>query len=58
MNDFNLTNFAPKGWHTVTPRLVVHDASQLVAFLNKCSTPRENIARIVHPKSGSATRSS
>jgi len=23
----------PEGWHSVTPRLVVHDAAQLVAFL-------------------------
>ena len=23
----------PEGWHTVTPRIVVHDAKQLVAFL-------------------------
>jgi PhnB protein len=25
----------PKGWHTVTPRLVVGDAKQLVAFLKR-----------------------
>jgi hypothetical protein len=35
MNDFNLTNFAPKGWQTVTARLVVDDASQLVEFLKQ-----------------------
>jgi uncharacterized glyoxalase superfamily protein PhnB len=26
---------APKGWQTVTPRIVVHDAQQLVAFLKQ-----------------------
>ena len=25
--------FVPEGWHTVTPRIVVHDAKQLVEFL-------------------------
>lgn len=29
------SNFAPKGWHTVTPRIVVDDASHLVEFLNQ-----------------------
>src|SRR6266545_277336 len=29
------SNFAPKGWHTVTPRIVVDDASQLVEFLRQ-----------------------
>jgi len=27
------SHFAPQGWHTVTPRIVVHDAKQLVEFL-------------------------
>ena len=27
------SHFAPEGWHTVTPRIVAHDASQLVEFL-------------------------
>ena len=27
------SHFAPEGWHTVTPRIVAHDARQLVAFL-------------------------
>ena len=28
-------NFAPEGWHTVTPRLVVREAKQLVEFLKQ-----------------------
>ena len=28
-------NPAPEGWHTVTPRIVVHDAEGLVAFLKQ-----------------------
>jgi PhnB protein len=31
----NRSNFAPEGWHTVTPRIVVHDAEQLVEFIKK-----------------------
>lgn len=27
------SNFAPEGWHTVTPRIVADNASQLVEFL-------------------------
>lgn len=27
--------FAPEGWHTVTPRIVAHDASQLVEFVRQ-----------------------
>lgn len=27
------SHFAPEGWHTVTPRIVVHGAKQLVEFL-------------------------
>jgi PhnB protein len=27
--------FTPKGWHTVTPRIVVHDAQQLVDFVKQ-----------------------
>ncbi|HEV8554539.1 MAG TPA: VOC family protein [Casimicrobiaceae bacterium] len=29
------SHFTPKGWHTVTPRIVVHDAKQLVEFLRQ-----------------------
>jgi len=29
------SNVAPKGWHTVTPRIVVDEASQLVQFLRQ-----------------------
>ena len=29
------SRFTPKGWHTVTPRIVVHDAEQLVGFLRR-----------------------
>ena len=29
------SNFLPEGWHTVTPRLVVRDAKQLVEFLKQ-----------------------
>ena len=29
----NTFSFAPEGWHTVTPRIVVHGAEQLVEFL-------------------------
>ena len=29
------SDFAPEGWHTVTPRLVVRDARQLVEFLKQ-----------------------
>lgn len=31
----NQSPFAPEGWHTVTPRIVVHDAKQLVEFLKE-----------------------
>jgi len=27
------SHFTPPGWHTVTPRIVAHDAKQLVEFL-------------------------
>ena len=30
-----MTKSTPDGWHTVTPRLVVHDPAQLVQFLQK-----------------------
>lgn len=34
MNDQNdPTNFTPAGWHSVTPRIVVHQAEELVAFI-------------------------
>jgi uncharacterized glyoxalase superfamily protein PhnB len=29
------SQFTPKGWHTVTPRIVAHDAKQLVEFLKR-----------------------
>ena len=29
------SRFTPKGWYTVTPRIVVHDAEQLVGFLRR-----------------------
>jgi PhnB protein len=28
-------SFAPEGWHTVTPRIVVHDTRGLVEFLKR-----------------------
>ena len=31
----NRSNFAPDGWHTVTPRIVVHGAQQLVEFVKQ-----------------------
>jgi uncharacterized glyoxalase superfamily protein PhnB len=31
----NRSHFAPEGWHTVTPRIVVHDAEKLVEFLRQ-----------------------
>ena len=31
----NRSLFAPEGWHTVTPRIVAHDAKQLVEFLRQ-----------------------
>ncbi len=35
MKTTNSSNFAPEGWHTVTPRIVVDDASQFVEFLSQ-----------------------
>ena len=29
------SHFTPEGWHTVTPRIVAHDAEQLVEFLRQ-----------------------
>jgi PhnB protein len=29
------SHFTPEGWHTVTPRIVVHEANQLVEFLKQ-----------------------
>ena len=29
------SRFTPEGWHTVTPRIVVHDAEKLVEFLRR-----------------------
>jgi uncharacterized glyoxalase superfamily protein PhnB len=31
----NRSHFVPEGWHTVTPRIVVHDAETLVEFLRQ-----------------------
>lgn len=31
----NRSHFVPEGWHTITPRVVVHDAKQLVKFLKQ-----------------------
>ena len=31
----NRSHFVPEGWHTVTPRIVVHDAEKLVEFLRQ-----------------------
>jgi len=31
----NRSDFTPEGWHTVTPRIVAHDAKQLVEFLEQ-----------------------
>ncbi len=31
----NHSHFTPEGWHIVTPRIVVHDAEQLVVFLKR-----------------------
>jgi uncharacterized glyoxalase superfamily protein PhnB len=31
----NPSHFAPEGWHTVTPRIVVDDAEKLVEFLRQ-----------------------
>ena len=33
MNYTNSISFAPEGWHTVTVRIVVDDARQLIEFL-------------------------
>ena len=31
----NRVHLTPEGWHTVTPRIVVHEAKDLVAFLKQ-----------------------
>jgi len=31
----NRSHFTPEGWHTLTPRIVVHDAEKLVEFLKQ-----------------------
>jgi uncharacterized glyoxalase superfamily protein PhnB len=31
----SVSKFTPDGWHTVTPRIVVHDAERLVEFLRR-----------------------
>ena len=30
-----MTKFQPDGWHTVTPRIIVHDPENLIAFIKK-----------------------
>jgi len=35
MNNTSDSDFVPKGWHTVTPRITVDDAKGLVEFLTK-----------------------
>ncbi|MGF6267372.1 PhnB protein [Paraburkholderia youngii] len=30
-----MTNFQPDGWHTVTPRIIVRDPENLIAFLKQ-----------------------
>src|SRR5437660_3192735 len=30
----DFSSFTPAGWHVITPRIVVHGAQQLVAFVN------------------------
>ncbi|MET0985536.1 MAG: VOC family protein [Steroidobacteraceae bacterium] len=34
-NPISATDAVPVGWHTVSPRLVAHDAQQLVEFLGQ-----------------------
>ena len=48
-----MTNPAPEGWHTVTPRLVVSDPARLVEFLKQAfgatgdlQTERPSVIRI------------
>src|SRR2546427_9871441 len=48
-----MTKPTPEGWHSVTPRLVVHDAAMLVEFLKQAfgaigdfSTDRPSVIRI------------
>jgi hypothetical protein len=31
----NRSHFTPEGWHTVTARIVAHDAEQLVKFVRQ-----------------------
>jgi PhnB protein len=48
-----MTKSIPEGWHSVTPRLVVHDAARLVEFLKQAfgatgdyRTDRPSVIRI------------
>jgi hypothetical protein len=52
----NGSHFVPEGWHTVTPRIVVHDAKQLVEFLKHVFGATGNIGKPFHPRLGSAAR--
>jgi hypothetical protein len=38
------TRWVPKGFHTITPNIVVDDAEQAVAFFKKASAPQRPIA--------------
>jgi hypothetical protein len=42
------SHFTPKGWHTVTPRIVVHDAKQLVGFLRQVFGATGDIGQTCH----------
>ena len=44
------SHFTPDGWHTVTPRIMVHDAERLVAFLEGCSGQQATLGQIYHPR--------
>lgn len=35
MKNANHSKFTPEGWHTVTPRIVVEDVTQLIEFLRQ-----------------------
>jgi uncharacterized glyoxalase superfamily protein PhnB len=39
------SQFAPEGWHTVTPRIVVHGAQQLVDFVKQVFGARGDYRR-------------
>lgn len=41
-----MTKSIPEGWHSLTPRLVVHDVKLMVEFLSRRSTRLETSAPI------------